>query len=193
MPGLATYVVEPRISRFQVQAFAGGLLSALGHNPIFAIRGLVGDASVPEDALEEASLILRVDATSLHLMDDISETDRQDIERNMHRDVLETDRFPEILFVTNRVDVRDRSDSPCSLILEGSLTLHGQTRAESIPAKVTVNHGHLRAFGQFSIWQSDYNIRLVSVAGGTLKIKDELKLTFDIVARRLHDPNAAGG
>jgi polyisoprenoid-binding protein YceI len=121
MSGLATYVVEPRISRFQVQAFAGGLLSALGHNPVFAIRGLVGDASV-SNALEDASLILRVDATSLHLDDDVSERDREEIEYHMHRDVLETDRFPEILFVTDRVDVLDRSQEPFSLNLDGNVT-----------------------------------------------------------------------
>src|SRR5580693_30759 len=104
MSGPATYVVEPRISRFQVQAFAGGLLSALGHNPVFAIRGLVGDVNVDEETLEDASLILRVDATSLHLTDDISEHDRREIEWNMHRDVLETDLYPEILFVSTRVE-----------------------------------------------------------------------------------------
>jgi hypothetical protein len=32
--------------------------------------------------------------------------------------------------------------------------------------------------------QSDYDIPLVSVAGGTLKLKDELKFAFDIVARK---------
>ena len=108
MSGLATYVVDPRLSRFQVQAFAGGLLSALGHNPVIAIRGLVGDVSLREDALEEASVIVRVDASSLQLMDDITERDRREIERNMHRDVLETDRFPEIMFATSRVEVLDR-------------------------------------------------------------------------------------
>jgi polyisoprenoid-binding protein YceI len=190
MSGLATYVVEPRISRFQVQAFSGGLLSALGHNPVFAIRGLVGDASIREDTMEEASLVLRVDATSLHLTDDISERDREEIEWNMHRDVLETDRFPEIMFVTEKVEVVDRSQSPVTLNLEGNITLHGQTRAQNILTKVSVNHGFLRAFGEFSIWQTDYNIRLVSVAGGTLKIKDQLKLNFDIVARRLRDTSA---
>jgi len=38
--------------------------------------------------------------------------------------------------------------------------------------------------GDFSILQSDYNIALVSVAGGALKLKDELKFAFDIVARK---------
>ena len=31
--------------------------------------------------------------------------------------------------------------------------------------------------------QSDYGIKPVSVAGGTLKLKDEIDLSFDIVAR----------
>ena len=42
----------------------------------------------------------------------------------------------------------------------------------------------LRANGEFTLRQTDYRIKLASVAGGALKLKDELKFTFDIVARR---------
>ena len=42
----------------------------------------------------------------------------------------------------------------------------------------------LRAAGEFSIRQSDYEIRPVSAAGGTVKLKDELKLALDIMARK---------
>jgi hypothetical protein len=42
----------------------------------------------------------------------------------------------------------------------------------------------LRAYGKFSIKQSDFKIRLVSVAVGALKVKDELKLAFDIIAKK---------
>ncbi len=34
-----------------------------------------------------------------------------------------------------------------------------------------------------AIRQSDFGIKPVSVAGGTLKLKDEIDLSFDIVAR----------
>ena len=34
-----------------------------------------------------------------------------------------------------------------------------------------------------SLKQTDYKIKLVSVAGGTLKLKDELKFSFDIAAQ----------
>jgi polyisoprenoid-binding protein YceI len=162
----------------------------LGHNPIFAIRGLVGDMSFRDETLEEASLIIRVDASSLHLVDDISERDRREIERNMHRDVLETSRFPEILYASSRVDVLEHNQNTYSLNLEGNLTLHGQTRALTIQPKVTLNSGLLRAFGEFSLYQSDYHIELISIGGGTLKIRDELRLKFDLGARLLREAEA---
>jgi hypothetical protein len=49
---------------------------------------------------------------------------------------------------------------------------------------VTLAGDTLRAAGEFSVRQSDYEIRPVSAAGGTVKVKDDLKLTFDITARR---------
>ena len=42
----------------------------------------------------------------------------------------------------------------------------------------------LRASGDFILKQSDYRIKPISVAGGALKLKDELKFAFDIIARR---------
>ena len=42
----------------------------------------------------------------------------------------------------------------------------------------------LRASGDFTLKQSDYQIKPVSVAGGALKMKDELKFSFEMVARK---------
>jgi hypothetical protein len=36
----------------------------------------------------------------------------------------------------------------------------------------------------FSILQSDHGLKLASVAGGALKVKDELKFSFNILARK---------
>jgi len=68
--------------------------------------------------------------------------------------------------------------------LDGNLSLHGVTRRERVTVQVAVTGDMLRAFGDFSIRQSDYRIKPASVAGGALKLKDELKFTFDIVARK---------
>jgi hypothetical protein len=49
---------------------------------------------------------------------------------------------------------------------------------------VTLSGDTLRAAGEFSVLQSNYEIRPVSAAGGTVKLKDELKLSFDIRGRK---------
>src|ERR1700686_3915817 len=46
------------------------------------------------------------------------------------------------------------------------------------------NGDALRATGEFSVRQSDYDIRPDSAAAGSVKLKDELKLSFDIFARK---------
>jgi len=42
----------------------------------------------------------------------------------------------------------------------------------------------LRASGKFSLMQSDYGIKPISVAGGALKVKDELQFSFEMVLRK---------
>ena len=60
----------------------------------------------------------------------------------------------------------------------------GVTRNQTIVVRVALLGSMLRASGDFSLDQTDYNIKLVSVAGGALKLKDELKFSFEMVARR---------
>jgi polyisoprenoid-binding protein YceI len=69
-------------------------------------------------------------------------------------------------------------------MLNGDLALHGVTLKQAVSARVTLKGDTLRAAGEFSIRQSDYEIRPVSAAGGTVKLKDELKLSFDVAARK---------
>jgi hypothetical protein len=42
----------------------------------------------------------------------------------------------------------------------------------------------LRAQGSFTLLQSDYGLKIASVAGGGLKLKDELKFSYFILGRR---------
>jgi hypothetical protein len=42
----------------------------------------------------------------------------------------------------------------------------------------------LRISGEFPLRQSDYGIEPFSFAGGALRLKDELKFNFELVARK---------
>jgi polyisoprenoid-binding protein YceI len=178
------YVVDGRSSRFTVHAFAIGLLSAMGHNPIIGIRDFNGEMRFDPDKLEAGSFQLSIRASSLGVQNDISDKDRREIERLMNQEVLETAKFPEILYKASGISVKKMSDMLYLATLSGSLTLHGVTRSQSITARVSLLGSMLRASGDFTLDQTDYGIKLVSVAGGALKLKDELKFSFEIVARR---------
>jgi polyisoprenoid-binding protein YceI len=179
------YLIDPKGSTFTVRAFAIGMFSAFGHSPTIAIPDLQGEIQFASDTLEDASLRILIQAASLVVTDDISTKDREEIERRMHNEVLDADSFPEIIYECPRVSsVQKLGEGLYSVSFDGELDLHGITRSQPLAARVTLKGDRLRSAGEFSIRQSDYEIRPVSAAGGTVKLKDELKLSFDISARK---------
>ncbi len=178
------YVIDARSSRFTVHACAAGLLAAMGHNPTIGIRDFSGEMKFNPDELEAGSLKIIVKSSSLSVQDDISAKDLREMERLMNQEVLETRNFPEILYEAPIISVTKMADTLYSAMLNGNLTLHGVSRTQPINVRVALLGSMLRASGDFSLKQTDYDIRLVSVAGGALKLKDELRFSFEIVARR---------
>jgi polyisoprenoid-binding protein YceI len=178
------YAVDARLSRFTVQAFAGGFLGAFAHSPRFAIRGVSSEISVDPEDLESAKLRMEIRSNSLRLLDDVSDRDHREIERVMREEALETVTYPTITFETRSVSASQIGDRQYTVNLGGRLSLHGVTRPLTIPARVAFVGDRLRAYGEFSLKQTDYRIKLVTVAGGAVKVKDDLKFSFDLVARK---------
>jgi polyisoprenoid-binding protein YceI len=177
------YVISSAASRFTVQAFAAGLLSALGHDPVIAIPDFSGEVELADD-LAASSVHITIDAASLKVASEIKEKDRREIERVMHEQVLESSQYPEITYECSGVSASQTGEGQYWAALKGELTLHGVTHSQTVSARVTVREETLKAAGSFSILQSDYEIEPVSVVGGTLKLKDELKFVFEIVAKK---------
>jgi polyisoprenoid-binding protein YceI len=178
------YIIESKGSTLTVRAFAAGLLSALGHSPTIAAPDLEGEILLNSDAMERSSLRMLVRASSLAVTDDVSERDREEINRKMHQEVLESDSFPDIVYECSRVSASKTGGGQHWLALNGELTLHGVKRAQPVSARVSVDGNTLRAMEDFAVRQSDYEIRPVSALGGAVKLKDELKVSFNISARR---------
>jgi polyisoprenoid-binding protein YceI len=167
-----------------VQVFAGGLLSAFGHSPTIAIRDFSAEAQVDPDAIEHSSLKVTIKAASLAVKDDISDKDRREMERTMHQEVLESSTYPEIVYECSKISATTDGEGGYLATLNGDLTLHGVTRPEPVAVRVAFSGDTLRAFGDFAVLQSDYDIKPASVAIGVLKVKDELKCSFHILARK---------
>jgi len=179
-----TYVIDKSSSRFIVRAIAGGMLSAMGHNPTIAIRDFSGEASLDPAAPGHATLKMQIRADSLEVTDDIKSKDRQEMESTMKQDVLEDDKYPTITFDGAATSANQLGEGRFNVQINGNLSLRGSTGRVPVTTQVTLIGAMLRASGEFSLLQTDYGIPLVSVAGGALKLKDELKFSFDIVARK---------
>jgi polyisoprenoid-binding protein YceI len=185
-PGIAVgqYLLDKSVSRFTVRVFAGGMLSALGHSPTLAIRDFAGEASFDSMTPSQASLRLKIRADSIEVTDDVSTKDRLEIESTMQQKVLETSKFQEIVYEGAGISAEPVSDGRYKVAMKGGLSLHGVTRGFPVTMQVTLNGDMMRAYGEFSLRQSEYSIKPITVARGALKVKDELKFAFDIVARK---------
>jgi polyisoprenoid-binding protein YceI len=183
------YTIDVGVSKFTVRAFAAGMLSALAHNPTFAVRQYEGEASVDPDTGANASLSLKIAASSLELVDDVSSRDREDIERIMREQVLDTSQYPTITYDSPApaTFAKHTGDGQFDIALGGNLVLHGRTHRQPVNARGIISASTLRVFGEFPVRQTDYGIRLVAAAAGTITVKDELKCSFDIVANVSRD------
>jgi polyisoprenoid-binding protein YceI len=179
------YVIDPKGSTFVAQVFAAGLLASFGHSPRIAIHSFEGDVSFALTglSLEAAMLRINIQADSLEVIDQIDQKDKDAIHRKMSEEALEVDRFPEIVYQCSRVSASGSGDR-FWVAMNGELTLHGVTRPMPVTARAVVSGDSVRATGEFTVKPTDYEMPPVTAAAGAIRIKNEVRLTFDIVARK---------
>jgi len=159
-------------SMLRVRVYRSGLFSALGHEHEVRAPIQKGTFDVESDSAD-----LLVDARTLRVVDaNTSEKDRAEIQSTMlGPKVLDSERFPEIRFHSSRVE---RSPDG-KWRLHGELTLHGETRPVTVEGEG--QKGHYRGWAQLR--QKDFAMTPVTVAGGTVKVKDEVRVEFEIFGK----------
>ena len=183
--GVVRYRLVPAQSTFTVQAFAEGLLSAFGHDPVLAIKDFSGEVQFVPGSFEAASVKMTVKADSIVLSTEVKEKDRIEMEQTVREQVLEIAKYPEIVFVSSNISVTKLAEGRYRARVIGDLTFHGATQKNLwITPEVTVSGESLSAKGVFSLKQTDFGIKPFSAAAGTIKLKNELKFSFDIAAEK---------
>ena len=183
VPDVRRYKIDAGQSNFMVHANVGGLLSTFGHNHNIAVKDISGDTEFTDGTVSPASLHLKIRADSLTVVDKISDSDRQTIEKTMREEVLETGKYPEITFNSTKIEATKNSDTQYQAKIWGDLTLHGVTHNVPLNAQLTFDYKTLRARGEFALKMSDYSIKAPSVGGGTITVKDTLKFNFNIFSQ----------
>ena len=134
------------------------------------------EAPISEGTVDERGRRVKfsVDSRRMKVLDpQLSPDKRQQVqERMLGPEVLNSLRFPEITFESSHVE----QEGEGKFRVDGQLSLHGVTKPVSILAQA--ENG--RYTGRFALKQRDFGITPVSIAGGTVKVKDELTIEFDV-------------
>ncbi len=181
------FLFDPEPSRLSVQAFAAGLLSAFAHSPTFAARRFSGDMEFTGSELSAGRLRVEIEADSLETIDSVSASDRAEIERRMRDEVLETGRFPTIVFHSDELTVGRMTPDRGRLRIIGSLQLHGVSRRIDLEPDLFQYEDGVRVVGEAPLTLSQYRIRPVTALAGAVRLKDQVKVKFDLAAWRRQD------
>ena len=160
-------------SLMTVRVYKAGFLSALGHDHEIAAPITRGRVDATSGHVE-----LYVSAGALQVRDPkASDKDRAEIQKTMlGPEVLDGQQYPEIVF-------RSSSAQPIGAgnwKVSGNLMLHGETRALVVEVRVTGGH----YVGTTSFKQTDFGIKPVKVAGGSIRVKDQVRMEFDVQLAR---------
>lgn len=158
-------------SSVKIRVFKSGMFSAFAHD--HEIEAPIDAGEI--DSSDSPSVQLRMDARKVRVLDpEISASNRADIQHTMEgAEVLDVEHFPEISYGSTKVI----STGPGRWEVGGNLNLHG--KSQPVVVLVSLENGHYR--GSASFKQSQFGIIPIRIAGGTVKVKDELKIEFDIV------------
>jgi polyisoprenoid-binding protein YceI len=162
--------IDAANSTITVHVYKSGFLSAFAHN--HEVQAPVQSGEVKES--DPASVELLVNAQKLKVLDpEISEGTRAQIQETMNGiQVLDVAHFPEIRFQSTSVEAK----GPGHWIAHGNLALHG--KEHPIAVEVTLKGERYR--GSATLRQTDFGITPVTAAGGTVKVKDEVRIEFEI-------------
>ena len=178
-----TFVVDPQQSTFTVDVGRAGFLKVFGHDHRIEVREFSGSVDWNQASPEASRFALEVASGSLTVADEeLKEDDRQSVQANMETEALSVSQYPSIVFESSRVEVDEADGDSVELTVVGTLALRGVSRELELPVRVVVDGERLVASGRAELESDEWGVPQISAAGGSVKTKKELGLTYEIVA-----------
>jgi polyisoprenoid-binding protein YceI len=158
----------------------------VGKEGLFAFAADEHQVNVPiaSGSLDEAtnSIELTIDAAKMRVLDPPSRRDK--VQANMvGPQVLDVAKYPTIEFRSTGVAITaqpDKNGATRLWAIKGDLTLHGQTHPISVLAQ---DFGPTRFTGSARFKQSTFGITPIKVAGGAVRVKDDVDIVFDVTLK----------
>lgn len=181
----SAYQVDPAQSRVTIAVGKSGAFSFLGHK--HEVSGPIESGSIDVDPgnLSGSRVSLAIATSSLKVSGaDEPPEDRPKVQEAMESDqVLGVARYPRITFESTGVTGGQPGTPALDVVVAGRLTIRDVTRPVSVPVHVQLGDHLLNANGRFSVRQTEFGIKPISV-GGAVAVKDRLDITFSVAAER---------
>jgi polyisoprenoid-binding protein YceI len=164
---------------FRIHVGTSGLFGGLGHEHSIEAQKVTGCAVIDSNDVAHSSVKLEFSTADIRVIDPgESEKDRAEVQKTMETQVLHVSEYPQITFESTGVEPDGALNR---LRLRGNLTIRGKTVPVTVPVMVTrLEDGTYRATGEFRFKQSSFLIKPIQLAGGTVKVKDELETEFEL-------------
>lgn len=165
--------IDPANSKITIHAYKTGVFSFAGHDHV--VEAPIASGQIDEN---EKTVSIQIETKNLRVLDPgESEKNRAEIQQTMlSSKLLDSEKYPEISFRSTSY----RHDGDDSAEVLGKLSLHGVVRLITL----TVKKEGDRWTGSTRLKQTDFGMKPVSVAGGTVKVKDEVKVEFVVAVKQ---------
>ncbi|MBI3406127.1 MAG: YceI family protein [Acidobacteria bacterium] len=177
-------------SRIEVRLDKAGFFKALGDNHVILAESFSCEVQFEEASPEKSTVHVRVLSNALKASDpQISAEKRAQVQTKMESDaVLDVARSPEIDFVSKRIAPLGSN----RYRVEGDLRI--RTSAQQVQFEMTLTREgeqfHARGEARFKL--TTFGIEPPSGAGGSIKVKDEIRVLLDLIlvvkTKPVHSP-----
>ena len=167
--------VDKSQSSVTVRVYKSGLFSGFAHDHV--IQAPIASGSIDAQA---KSVELTFNVADMKVLDPgTGDSERQEIDATMKGPkVLDGTQYPTISFASSAVTDSGANRSQVT----GALKLHGTSHQVAIP--VTLHDG--KYTGSVTLKQTDYGITPVKIAGGAVRVKDEITIEFSLMPAAAH-------
>ena len=172
-----SYIIGPQAGRLLVKTSRTGLGAKAGHDLTIEVTRWRGKVAVDATDLAACSVTLEAEVDSFEVREGtggvkpLTDADRADIRNTLRTKVLDSARYPSIVFESGRV-----SGTPEAFRIDGELTIVGVTQLITVEGGVRGD----RVQGSAVVAQTRWGIKPYSAFLGALRLQDEVEVQFDI-------------
>jgi polyisoprenoid-binding protein YceI len=194
-PAVGVFEVVKSESELRVLIYPAGLLGGLGHSHVISTNDIVGRIVIAEDpATSSVELAFPVetfevdnDALREEEGDEfekmVSDKDKRGTRKNMlGKKLLDSSKFSTITMRSEEW-TRDLPD----IVVKAEFTVRDQNNVLEFPASVAIKDDQIVVTGSLTLTHGQLGLKPFKAGLGSLRVRDEMELKFQITAWRLDD------